>query len=96
MPAITSAELEVLLKQDKKEQLLSLIKKVILLAGDFRFAEAEELGIIWDGPSATKCKDELNSKLEELWKEITDGEDAPEDLKVGEYDPENEDEEEDE
>ena len=78
---------------DKKNQLLSLIKQVVLLAGDFRFAEVEELQLIWDGPSTTKCKDNLNLKLEELWREITGEENVPEDLKMEEYDPENEDEE---
>lgn len=79
------------------EALHLLIKQVVRYAGDFRFAEAEELGIMWDRscPSAEECKDKLNEKLVELWKMIST-EPEPKDLPMVMMSELDEDEDEDE
>lgn len=55
------------------EKLITLIMEIVRYAGDFRAAEGYHLGIdLWDGssPPIGTCKDKLNEKLAELWKEI--------------------------
>ena len=55
------------------ETLLRLIKQVVLYAGDFRWAEVEELGLTQDAscPTVEEGKKELNEALSELWKAIS-------------------------
>lgn len=55
------------------QKLLSLINKVVRSAGDFRFAEAEELDIVPDSscPSYKEAEGELNKVLSELWKAVS-------------------------
>jgi len=54
------------------DQIHNLLKLVMFQAGQFKVAEAAELGIDLDEPhSAKEFKDDLNKNLSELWKMIS-------------------------
>lgn len=67
---------------DEKKALMTLIMSVVRYAGDMRWAEVEEMGLLWDSscPTFSESMDELNQKLSELWKAVTHESSPPKEL----------------
>ena len=59
------------------EKARDLMLAIVLKAGDFRFAECDEMQMAYDGPGAGPELEELNRLLAEFWTDAFPGEEPP-------------------